>query len=228
MGLPQRGAAEIRAAAATASASATCGLTPRSSGAPTAGHQARAGGTRYIFTGPCLASCRRRPLSSNVRPHESPTVALPRSTHTRPLMQKLTGACLCGNIRYRLIGEAVVSRICWCLDCQRISGNGTVNVIFPAASVEIEGDPSEYIKIADSGNHVRRRFCSKCGSHLFADNTGRPGLTVVRVGTLDDPSSVNPTANIWASSAPAWACLNAELEKFEQQPPQLQPPPRAA
>ena len=42
-------------------------LTPRSSGAPTAGHQARAGGTRYIFASPGLASCRRRPLSSNVR-----------------------------------------------------------------------------------------------------------------------------------------------------------------
>lgn len=41
-------------------------LTPRSSGAPTARHQARAGGTRYIFTNPGLASCRRRPLSSNV------------------------------------------------------------------------------------------------------------------------------------------------------------------
>ena len=48
---------------------ARCGLTPRTSGAPTAGHQARSGGTPYIFTGPGLASCRRRPLSSNVRPH---------------------------------------------------------------------------------------------------------------------------------------------------------------
>jgi hypothetical protein len=44
---------------------------PRSSGAPTAGHQARSGGTRYIFTGPGLASCRRRQLSSNVRQHQS-------------------------------------------------------------------------------------------------------------------------------------------------------------
>ena len=46
-----------------------CGLTPRSSGAPTAGHQAQSGGTRYIFASPGLASCRRRPLSSNVRQH---------------------------------------------------------------------------------------------------------------------------------------------------------------
>ena len=54
-------------------------LTPRSSGAPTAGHQARAGGTRYIFTGPGLVACRRRPLSSNVRQRKyifpSPTTA---------------------------------------------------------------------------------------------------------------------------------------------------------
>ena len=143
-------------------------------------------------------------------------------------MQELTGGCLCGAIRYRLIGELIVSRICWCRDCQRISGNGTVNVIFPSSAVEIDGSPNEYISIADSGNHVRRRFCPKCGSHLFADNTGRSGFTVIRVGTLDNPSSIDPTANIWASSAPAWACFNSALQRFEQQPQQLAPPPSNA
>ena len=52
-------------------------LTPRSSGAPTAGHQARSGGTRYIFASPGLASCRCRPLSSNVRHHKRSHVPLP-------------------------------------------------------------------------------------------------------------------------------------------------------
>jgi hypothetical protein len=41
-------------------------LTLRSTGAPTAGHQARAGGTRYIFAGPGLASCRCRPVNSTL------------------------------------------------------------------------------------------------------------------------------------------------------------------
>ena len=50
-------------------------LTTRSSGAPTAGHQARSGGTQYILARPGLASCRYRPLSSNVRPRRT---ALPR------------------------------------------------------------------------------------------------------------------------------------------------------
>jgi len=52
------------------------GLTPRSSGAPTAGHQARSGGTRYILASPGLAPCRCRPLSSNVRPHKHASAAL--------------------------------------------------------------------------------------------------------------------------------------------------------
>ena len=58
------------------------GLTTRSSGAPTAGHQARSGGTRYIFASPGLPSCRRRPLSSNVRPriHEHCCVGISGAT----------------------------------------------------------------------------------------------------------------------------------------------------
>ena len=138
------------------------------------------------------------------------------------------GGCFCGAVRFTIAAEPQAARFCWCRDCQHISSNGTVNAIFPSASIEIEGSPSEYISVADSGNHVRRRFCPKCGSHLFADNTGRPALTVVRLGTLDDPSSINPTANIWAASAPTWACLNSELQKFDKQPQQLQPPPSAA
>ena len=58
-----------------------CCLTPRSSGAPTAGHQGPAGGTLYIFASPGLASCRCRPLSSNVRPHKFSLLLLPEQTH---------------------------------------------------------------------------------------------------------------------------------------------------
>ena len=48
------------------------GLTLRSSGAPTACHQARATVQVCIFCSAGLASRRRRPLTSNVRPHKTP------------------------------------------------------------------------------------------------------------------------------------------------------------
>ncbi len=139
-------------------------------------------------------------------------------------MQERTGSCLCGRIRFRVRGEPVVSRLCWCRDCQHIAGNATANAIFPSDAIDIEGEPAEYTSVAESGNHVRRRFCATCGSHLFADNTGRPGLSVVRLGTLDDPSSIAPQSNIWTSSAPRWACLNSALPAFEKQPTQLSAP----
>lgn len=136
-----------------------------------------------------------------------------------------SGGCLCGSVRYRISAEPAVSRICWCRDCQHLSSNGTVNAIFPSAAIEITGTLQAYTSDADSGNQVTRRFCARCGSHLFADSTGRAGLTVVRMGTLDDPSSIRPSANIWASRAPGWACLDDTLARAEQQPAPLQPPP---
>jgi hypothetical protein len=134
-------------------------------------------------------------------------------------MTERTGSCLCGNVRYRISAEPLAARICWCRDCQHLAGNGTVNALFSAASIAITGSTAEYVKPADSGNSVTRRFCPKCGSHLFSDSSGRPGMTVVRVGTLDDPSSIKLSSNIWSSSAPAWACMDTALEKMEKGPP---------
>lgn len=139
-------------------------------------------------------------------------------------MAERTGGCLCGQVRYRVTADPVTARVCWCRDCQRISGNGTANALFPSAAIEVTGATSEISRPAESGNVVRRRFCPQCGCHLFADSSGRAGLTVVRIGTLDDPSSVKPLMNIWASSAPAWACLDTSLERTEKQPAAPKPP----
>ena len=134
-------------------------------------------------------------------------------------MTTYTGGCLCGQVRYEIDAEPGPSRLCWCRDCQRIASNGTANVVFPAAAIHVVGDTNGPDKVADSGNVVTRRFCPKCGTQLFSDSTGRPGLTVVRVGTLDQPSAIQPAANIWAASAPAWACLDESLDRFEHGPP---------
>ena len=129
-----------------------------------------------------------------------------------------TGGCLCGQVRFQISSEPGGSRICWCRDCQRIASNGTVNAIFPSASIEVSGSPRGFDKTADSGHTVTRRFCPQCGTQLFSESTGRPGLTVVRLGTLDQPSSIKPSANIWTASAPDWACLDESLEQFSGPP----------
>src|SRR5664279_4813532 len=120
-------------------------------------------------------------------------------------MTERNGHCLCGAVRFRLSAEPLATRVCWCRDCQHISANGTVNLLVPTEALDISGQLSEFARTAYSGNEIRQRFCPSCGSHLFANSSARPQFTVVRAGTLDDPSSVRPTMNIWSSSAPTWA-----------------------
>lgn len=132
-------------------------------------------------------------------------------------MTERTGACLCGQVRFRLTADPVSARVCWCRDCQHIASNGTVNALFPEGAIEITGATSEYLRQGGSGNTVRRRFCPHCGCHLFADSPTYPGIVVVRIGNLDDPSSIKPVANIWSSSAPTWACLDPSVERVERQ-----------
>lgn len=129
-----------------------------------------------------------------------------------------TGHCLCGAVSYQVSVDPLATRICWCTDCQKISANGTVNLLVPTAALEAKGELSEFTNTAHSGNAIRRRFCPACGSHLFANSSARPQFTVVRAGTLDDTSSIQPTTNIWTHSAPTWACLDPALERVEQQP----------
>lgn len=95
----------------------------------------------------------------------------------------------------------------------------------PAGALVIEGDLCEYGSVADSGNHVTRRFCPVCGTHLFVNSSGFAELTVVRVGTLDDPSSVRPQANIWVRQAPDWAVLDETLLQCDYQFVQANPGP---
>ena len=136
-------------------------------------------------------------------------------------MTERTGRCLCGAVSFRLTAEPLTTRICWCKVCQHLAGNGTANAMVPTSALEISGELSSYTSVADSGNEINRRFCPRCGTHLFANASARPMATVVRIGNFDDPSSLRPVSNIWASSAPAWACLDSNLERVEHQPAAL-------
>jgi len=140
-------------------------------------------------------------------------------------MTEQTGHCLCGAVSFKLTSKPLATRVCWCRDCQHLAANGTVNLLVPVDELSISGMLVEYIKTADSGNEVTRQFCPVCGTHLFAKSSARPQFRVVRAGNLDKPSSIQPSMNIWTSSAPSWACLNPALERVEKQP--LPPQPQA-
>jgi hypothetical protein len=123
-------------------------------------------------------------------------------------------------VRYRITAAPLATRLCWCRVCQYLAaGNATVNTCFPTNSLTVEGELADFSMIADSGNVMHRRFCSKCGTPIFSEAESRPHLVFVRSGTLDDPQIARPSATIWTSSAPSWACIDDTLPRVERQPP---------
>ena len=94
--------------------SVPCSLTIRSSRAPTAGHQARSGGTRYIFASRARASHRWCRLNSNVRHHNREQRHVSISTNANantnsvlssgsPEFQPQHATCLCRGLSHRML-----------------------------------------------------------------------------------------------------------------------------
>jgi hypothetical protein len=132
----------------------------------------------------------------------------------------ITGGCLCKSVRFRISARPLAMRLCWCRLCQYIAaGNATVNVMFPSDAIAIEGELADYRSVADSGNVMHRRFCPKCGTHMFSQAEARPHLIIVRNGTLDDTQVTKPGATIWVTHSPEWACIDQSLPRHAGQPP---------
>lgn len=132
----------------------------------------------------------------------------------------LSGGCLCGAVRYETNAEPAFSGHCYCTDCQKHVGGGHATVAgVPDASLKVTGSTRSYSKPGDSGQPVERTFCPNCGTTLFTRPKAMAGMTMLRAGTLDDPSKILPGMSIYTSRAQSWDPPNPGLPGFAQMPP---------
>jgi hypothetical protein len=132
----------------------------------------------------------------------------------------VTGKCLCGAVRWDSSELPIVTRVCWCRDCQYLgAGSGTVNACFRTAAFKLVGKTTDFASVSASGNRMHRKFCADCGTPISSEAEVRPHLIFLRVGTFDDPNLAVPAMSIWTSSAPRWACIDEDLPRVARQPP---------
>jgi hypothetical protein len=118
-------------------------------------------------------------------------------------MEKKTGGCRCGAIRYEVLGAPVAQVACHCRDCQYVSGGGAnFSMVFDRSGFTVlKGAPRVYKAKPASGGSF---FCEACGVHVFSGPDSHPELVAIKVGSLDDPSDFRVQADIWMKSAPSW------------------------
>jgi hypothetical protein len=133
---------------------------------------------------------------------------------------RLTGRCHCGAIHYEVTTEPLMSMVCHCTDCSRISG-AVGHSAFAVArdAVKVTGEITWYESPGDSGKMVRRGFCPRCGTRLFGFPELAPHLMAISAFSLDDTSGYRPQVNIYTKSAAPWTVLDKATPAFEAMPP---------
>ena len=121
---------------------------------------------------------------------------------------KISGHCLCGAVTYSSDAEPLVQAVCHCEDCQRQTGGPfTVVVGVPRDAFAAEGDTlATFVTIGeDHGRETERSFCTACGAPVFSVAGALPDLILIKAGSLDDASWVNPGVEVWTDSAQPWS-----------------------
>jgi hypothetical protein len=135
-------------------------------------------------------------------------------------MAHLTGACLCGAVKFELSADPVFQFACHCTDCQRASGGApTLGMAFPEPALTItQGTPKDFVSAGDTGGKVKRSFCETCGSPLFSRPDVTPGMVIVKIGALDDPSAFKPQIDMFMASARPWHQPHEGAARFDRNP----------
>jgi hypothetical protein len=131
-----------------------------------------------------------------------------------------TGGCLCGAVRYTTAWPPIVTATCQCLNCQKQAGSAlSVIALVRADTLEVNGTLTCYVDKGDSGGTVLRKFCGICGSPIISDIPGMEaqGIRIIKAGTLDDRTGLNPTVHYWTESGMEWIVLPEGGVKMERQ-----------
>ena len=111
------------------------------------------------------------------------------------VMDKFSGQCHCGHVKYEATGPIIKSSYCDCRGCQRATGTLKAPfVTFHRANVKVTAGELSEFKAKDGEKcdcHGVWLFCPKCGTQIFWKGNNGNELDVF-AGTLDDTCVFQP------------------------------------
>jgi hypothetical protein len=131
---------------------------------------------------------------------------------------KVTGGCHCGHITYEAEVDPATVRVCYCTDCQKLTGTAFRTASLPGTFVLKSGTPKIYIKTAESGSKRAHGFCPECGTAIYAAAPDpNPSTYALRVGAIEQRAQLAPPVRqIWCRSALPWSMDLTGVERTGQ------------
>jgi hypothetical protein len=114
------------------------------------------------------------------------------------------GSCLCGEVRFEILGEFERFFLCHCGRCRKGTGSAhAANLFSSTAKVNWLSGQAKIKTFRLANTRHQRSFCSECGSAV--PNVQMNGaLLMVPAGSLDSVVEARPDAHICVASSASW------------------------
>jgi hypothetical protein len=132
--------------------------------------------------------------------------------------QILEGGCACGKSRYQITKKPMFVHCCHCHLCQQQTGSAFILHAFlePEYIKLISGNLTTHDMPAGSGQrHIVKR-CANCATGIISHYGPENTLSIIKVGTLDNPSLMPPDAHIFINDKLDWVTLAMNIPSFEK------------
>lgn len=133
-------------------------------------------------------------------------------------MTKLSGECLCGEIRYEFNGELGSIIHCHCSECRRWHGAAfrTRAVAKRADFKWLSGE--SLLGYYDGLPNVIKTFCTRCGSNLISLHKKDQTLIGLPLGGINEAIDRKPQYHIFVANKAKWFEITDNLPQFDELP----------
>lgn len=133
-------------------------------------------------------------------------------------MNKYLGSCLCGEVRFEVVGAFESFFLCHCSRCRKDTGSAhAANLFSSTAKVSwLSGQLNIKTFRLPSTRH-QKSFCLQCGSAVPSVQMNGT-LLVVPAGSLDSEIEIRPNAHIFVSSGANWDRNLENITRIDELP----------
>lgn len=135
-------------------------------------------------------------------------------------MSDIAGGCRCGLCATRLLWThcrrlmPVIALI-----AKRGAAARSSQTFLPEEALAVTGPLSVYELTTPSGRVSNQRMCSICHTRIYNSSSARPGVIVVRAGTLDHSDQLDAVAHIWVKRKQQWLELPQDVPTWPEGAP---------
>ncbi|KAI9830063.1 MAG: hypothetical protein M1819_005893 [Sarea resinae] len=145
-----------------------------------------------------------------------------------------TATCFCGAVQlsFPTHGPGFAgSFVCNCADCHKLTASmhATNFTVYDTHLKHLRGrenlktfsqSHTVFVKVPGQENTMTNFFCSTCGSLMYRVGAAFPGMSILRVGSVDDFSlhetKLRPTMEQFTKDRVAWKPATEGAKQFEE------------